>query len=228
MGKNKERNAETRDHAIIIIVLCSLSELIFVENEILKLRQSKITVNELIICSLFAALIAIGAFIKVPIPAVPFTLQFLFTNLAGLLLGKRLAAITIGVYIAIGLLGLPVFTSGGGIGYITQPTFGYIIGFLMGSFVAGYIVQKLKTSVIKTFLIAGFANLIVVYIIGMVYYYFIANYYIGSPIGIGALIWYCFILAVPGDIVLCFISAVFGKRLLPLLKRNIIKGKVSK
>lgn len=35
-------------------------------------------------CSLFTALIAVGAFIKIPIPVVPFTLQFLFTNLAGL------------------------------------------------------------------------------------------------------------------------------------------------
>ena len=42
--------------------------------------------KRLILMSIFTALIAIGAFIKVPVPVVPFTLQFLFTTLAGLLL----------------------------------------------------------------------------------------------------------------------------------------------
>ncbi|WP_053956843.1 biotin transporter BioY [Inediibacterium massiliense] len=138
--------------------------------------------NELILCALFSALISIGAFIKIPVPMVPFTLQFLFTNLSGLLLGKKLGSLSVGIYIVIGLLGLPIFTSGGGIGYIFEPTFGYIIG--------------------------------------MAYYYFIANYYIHSPIGINALLWYCFVLAVPGDIIICFISAILSKRLLPV----ILKG----
>ena len=44
----------------------------------------------LVYCSLFTALIAVGAFIRVPIPVLPFTLQYLFTMLAGLLLGPRL------------------------------------------------------------------------------------------------------------------------------------------
>ena len=43
----------------------------------------------LIYCSLFTALIAAGAFIKIPVPVVPFTLQYLFTMLAGLLLGSK-------------------------------------------------------------------------------------------------------------------------------------------
>ena len=45
-----------------------------------------------ILCGIFAALIAVGAFIKIPIPICPFTLQFLFTNLAGLLLGKKVGS----------------------------------------------------------------------------------------------------------------------------------------
>ena len=42
--------------------------------------------KDLITCSLFTVLIAIGAFIKIPVPVVLFTLQFLFTTLAGLLI----------------------------------------------------------------------------------------------------------------------------------------------
>ena len=50
----------------------------------------KITTKDMIMCALFTALIAVGAFIKVPVPVVPFTLQFLFTMLAGLIMGGRL------------------------------------------------------------------------------------------------------------------------------------------
>ena len=48
-----------------------------------------------IYCGLFTALIAVGAFIKIPIPVVPFTLQYLFTMLAGLLLGSRLGTVSV-------------------------------------------------------------------------------------------------------------------------------------
>lgn len=45
--------------------------------------------RSLVYCALFTALIAVGAFIKIPIPVVPFTLQYLFTMLAGILLGSQ-------------------------------------------------------------------------------------------------------------------------------------------
>ena len=55
-----------------------------------------------IYCGLFTALIAVGAFIKIPIPVVPFTLQYLFTMLAGLLLGPVNGALAVVVYIVLG------------------------------------------------------------------------------------------------------------------------------
>ena len=68
--------------------------------------------KNMILCALFAALIAVGAFIKIPGPFVPFTLQYLFTMLSGLLLGSKLGLVSVGVYILLGLAGLPVFTQG--------------------------------------------------------------------------------------------------------------------
>ena len=67
---------------------------------------------------------------------------------------------------------------------------------------------------------ACFAGLGVVYLIGMVYFYLISNFAIGAPIALGPLVLYCFVLAVPGDIALCFASAALAKRLLPLTSKK--------
>jgi biotin transport system substrate-specific component len=206
------------------------------QNFLKRKKMNRIPTKDLIMCALFAALTAAGAFIKVPVPFVPFTLQFLFTNLAGLTLGSKRGAAAVGVYIAAGLAGLPVFSAGGGIGYVLQPTFGYIIGFLAGSFLAGLIADRAPQNRFsaKTALTASLVNLLVVYLFGAAYYYFMANYYLsGSGIGVFALLLYCVILAVPGDIALCFLSAAVYKRLIGALNKEFfgyefcdgIKGK---
>lgn len=177
-------------------------------------------VKDLVLCSLFVALIAIGAFIKIPIPVVPFTLQLLFTMLAGLLLGPSLGFLSVLVYIILGLIGLPIFTEGGGIFYIFKPSFGYILGFAFGAYLTGYLAHKDNNPSIKRLLFANFSGLIVVYSFGMIYYYFISNYYLNNPIGVWTLILYCFILAVPGDIFLCLIGGLLAKRLIPILSKN--------
>lgn len=62
--------------------------------------------------AMFATLTAIGAFIKIPLPVVPFTLQIVFVFLAGSLLSSRNGFQSQLVYIGVGLVGLPVFTQG--------------------------------------------------------------------------------------------------------------------
>ncbi|WP_242940285.1 biotin transporter BioY [Ruminococcus albus] len=168
---------------------------------------------------MFAALITVGAYIKIPVPVCPFTLQFLFTTLAGIILDAKNGTIAVSVYVLLGLAGLPVFTGGGGIGYVFQPTFGYLIGFIAGSFVTGTIVDKGDLSILRL-LAGGFAGLMTVYAFGMAYYWAVCRFYIGEPIGIWQLFLYCFILAVPGDICLCILSAILGKRLIPAIKRS--------
>lgn len=169
-------------------------------------------------CALFTALIAVGAFIKIPIPVVPFTLQFLFTTLAGLILGPRLGAISTGVYVALGLVGLPIFAEGGGIWYVLKPSFGYLIGFIVGAYITGIIAERMKNSNFKGFLAANFAGLAIVYAMGMAYYYVICNFVIATPIAFWPLFLYCFVLAVPGDIVICFVAAVLVRRLRPVYR----------
>ena len=167
--------------------------------------------KDLVLCAMFVALIAVGAFIKVPVPVVPFTLQFLFTMLAGLLLGPVNGALAVVVYIVLGLVGLPIFTQGGGPGYIFQPSFGYIIGFAVAAYVTGRIANEKSRPGYRRLLAADFIGLFIVYAFGMVYYYVISNFVINTPIGLWPLFLYCFLLAVPGDIALCILAAVIGK-----------------
>lgn len=182
--------------------------------------------KDMVFCAMFVALIATGAFIKIPVPVVPFTLQYLFTMLAGLLLGAKKGCLSVCVYIILGLAGLPVFTQGGGPGYIFQPTFGYIIGFAAGAFVTGKIAEGMGTKKAQPgfgrLLAANFIGLGIVYLFGMVYYYLICDLYLGTPIGLWPLFLYCFLLAVPGDLLLCILGAVIGKRMIPLIRSSVI------
>ena len=161
-----------------------------------------------------------GAFIKVPVPVVPFTLQFLFTMLAGLLLGSRMGAVSVAVYMLLGLAGLPIFTEGGGIWYVLKPSFGYIIGFCIGAYVTGKMAEKMRKLTMAGYLLANFTGLFIVYGMGMMYYYIICNYVIDTPIGVWPLFLYCFLLAVPGDICLCILAALLAKRIRPMAFRQ--------
>ncbi len=176
--------------------------------------------KSMILCGMFTALTAIGAFIRIPVPIIPFTLQFLFTTLAGLLLGGKLGSISVILYTALGLMGLPVFAEGGGLAYILKPSFGYIIGFCAGAFITGIIANKSPSPSYKRLITANLTGLIIVYFFGMAYYWLISNFYLGTGIGLWPLFLYCFILAVPGDVALCILAAILAKRLFPVLSKN--------
>lgn len=93
--------------------------------------------------SLFAAFIAAGAYLAIPVGPVPVTLQTLFVLLSGLLLGSRWGAASVAVYLLAGIAGLPVFSAGtGGIGQIIGPKGGYLIGFLAAAYIIGLIREK--------------------------------------------------------------------------------------
>lgn len=176
-------------------------------------RREGMRARVLAYTALFTALIAIGAFIQIPIPVVPFTLQLLFTTLAGLVMGARRGAGAVALYVALGLCGVPVFTAGGGPAYIFQPTFGYLVGFIVGAWVAGRLAgPSLSWSWLRLSL-AVFANLLVVYAFGVVYTYIISQYYLGAPEGLLALVAYAFFIEIPGDVLVCCLAIFLAKRL---------------
>lgn len=182
--------------------------------------RGTMSARQITMTALFVALVAVGAFIKIPIPYLPFTLQLLFTTLAGLILGSRLGGMSVIMYLILGLAGVPIFTEGGGLMYVVKPTFGYLLGFAIGAFVAGRMVETSVTLTFKRLLAASFVNLAIVYGVGMIYLYEIKDLYLEKPIGLDVLFIYCFALPVIPDIFLCILAAVIAKRLLPILKRE--------
>lgn len=95
--------------------------------------------------SLFAALIAAGAFLAIPIGPVPIVLQNMFVLLTGLLLGRQWGLASVGIYLLAGAIGLPVFAGGtGGIGRILGPTGGYLIAYLPAVWAVGIVSEWMK------------------------------------------------------------------------------------
>ena len=137
--------------------------------------QLKNPVLRITLISLFAALIAGGSFVKIPIPIspVPIVLQNLFIVLSGLVLGPALGSAAVALYLFAGALGLPVFSGvGGGIARFASPTGGYLVGYFFAALCAGLIAGKPKkeTSLLRIVLAATLGFLIV-YVPGLLWLY---------------------------------------------------------
>lgn len=179
----------------------------------------KISTRDLVQIAIFAALTAVGAFIRIPLPLVPFTLQIFFCALAGVLLGSKKGMFSQLLYVLIGLTGIPVFTAGGGISYVLKPTFGYLIGFIVATYVMGLMAEKLKTlTTVKIFAIMAL-GLFIIYLIGVPYLYLINNFYVGKAISLWLAIYNGCILFIGGNLISLYIAAVISVKLLPILKK---------
>jgi biotin transport system substrate-specific component len=168
--------------------------------------------RELVLCGLFIALITAGTFIRIPVGTDVYTLQFLFTLLAGLVLGARLGAITVSAYVLLGLLGVPVFASGGGPAYILQPTFGYLLAFILQAWLGGFYARQGSTVSYGRLLAANLLGMVIVYVIGISWFYLFSNYVIDTPIPLWTAIFYCGVLQVIPDFLLCLAAAAIGLR----------------
>ena len=164
-----------------------------------------------VLCGMFAALITVGAYIKFHIGAVPFTMQVFFVILAGMMLGRKFGSISVLVYIVAGLVGIPVFTDGGGIWYFLNPKFGYIIGFAIAAFVTGYIAFSGKRSYLRC-LAGGMGGIAIIYFIGVIYYWAISYFYLGKILSFAFLMKWCFLITLPGDVVSCLLAAFISDR----------------
>ena len=161
----------------------------------------------LILTALFAALTAIGAFLQIPLGVTSITLQFFFTALAGLLLGPKWGALSQAVYVGLGLAGLPVFTQGGGPGYVFQPSFGFLLGLIPAAAVIGLLAgDRARPWRIVLAFVAGDA---VLYLAGVPYMYLILNVYLGRAMTLAQVLWAGMVIFLPGDLLkLCAVTAI--------------------
>src|SRR4030042_2135042 len=96
-----------------------------------------------VLASLMAAMTAVGAYIHIPIGPVPIVLSTLFVLLSGLLLGSHWGLASMGLYLLVGAIGIPVFAGGkGGFAHFFGPTGGYLFGYLLASWTAGFISER--------------------------------------------------------------------------------------
>ena len=106
-----------------------------------KIEFNKI-IKLILIAGIGTLLLTISAKIKIPFYPVPMTMQTFVVLFLGIALGPKIALLTISLYLFEGIFGLPVFagTPEKGIGfvYFTGPTMGYLIGFLVATYLAGY------------------------------------------------------------------------------------------
>ena len=165
--------------------------------------------------ALLAALTAVGAFIKIPLGYSSITLQFFFTAMAGCLLGPYWGAASQGVYVLLGLVGLPIFTLGGGFGYVLQPTFGFLLGLIPTAAVIGALTRR-NASPVRVAL-ACVVGLAVLYAVGVPYMVLILNGYMGKGMSVSRLLWAGMLPFLPGDAIKIAVTAL----LCPLLRKRI-------
>ena len=152
------------------------------------MKKTAISLRGMIYASLFGAGTAAGAYIIIPLPPVPITLQTLFLGLAGALLGSRLGALSQVIYLLIGIIGLPVFAGGkAGLGVLLGPTGGYLFGFVAGAWVIGALVNLKRTPGFAWTVAALAAGTIVIYLFGVAQLSLVAKLSLHKAIAVGVL-----------------------------------------
>lgn len=124
--------------------------------------------------ALFAALIAAGTFISIPLPfsPVPIVLQNFFALISGLILGPLLGGLAVGLYLLAGALGAPVFAGAtGGFVHFLGPTGGFLFGYLLAAIIAGLIAGRPRAggkSPLWRIILGAAAGILIVYVPGVI------------------------------------------------------------
>ena len=170
--------------------------------------------KKLALCALFVALHIVGGFVRIPAPLAPITLQLQIALLAGVLLGAKWGCLSVVFYVALGLMGLPVFASGGGVAYVLQPTFGYLIGFALSAFVSGRIAHS-GVLTYQKIVVALAVGLAIAYVVGLIYAAMVLMLYLNQTLVLWEFLLGYLLLTLPKDIILTALTVPLSKRLFP-------------
>jgi biotin transporter BioY len=145
-----------------------VKNLTFIET-ILPNTKNLSLIKDIVLILGFAVLTGLAAQFKVEIGAVPITMQTFVVLLSGILLGSKKGAASQIIYLLMGLSGLPWFARGGGLGYILSPTFGYILGFILASYLVGLLIEKGWGKKIKTIIFVLLIGEAAIYLFGILW-----------------------------------------------------------
>lgn len=182
------------------------------------MKRKKLVID-ISLSGLFCALICVGAFIKFPIPNLPVTLQVFFVLLSGLILSPKTAFIANFSYLVLGLIGLPLFTGGGGLGYIFIPTFGYILGFNLAAPIIAAIIAISKKNSFWFIFLASMIGIVIIYSVGIPYFALITNVYNKSGKSLWWFIKACVIPFIPKEIIFAFAASAVAYKIRPLMAK---------
>lgn len=145
-------------------------------------------VKEMLLCALMVAVMAILAQLTIPVGPVPFTMSIMGVYLAAGILGKRLAPVAMTVYVLLGAFGAPIFTGAkGGLPVVAGPTGGFLWGYIVASFLIGYLYPAEKGG--KSYLKIGgafLAGMLVIYSLGLLQLSFLLGMDIKKAFLVGA------------------------------------------
>lgn len=158
---------------------------------------------------MFTALTAVLSQIALPIGPVPINLGTFAVFCAGALLGARSAALSLGLWAALGAFGVPVFAMfQSGLGALAGPTGGYIIGYIPAAYIIGLLTEKTKPPIYIPAMVLGMAAY---FTMGTAW--FIAS--TGSKLF--EALWICVIPFIPGELIKISAAVLTARRLYPVL-----------
>jgi len=177
------------------------------------MTENQTSIRGFVYASLFGALTAAGAFIVIPLPPVPITAQTFFMNVAAILLGGTLGALSQVIYIMLGVVGLPVFAGGkAGLGVLFGPTGGYLAGFVLAAFVIGTVNRLKNNPGMLWHIFSMLIGMCLIYLLGISWLAFTAKLSFQKALAVGALPF------IPGDLLKIALAALVSFKLKDRIK----------
>lgn len=127
-----------------------------------------LTIGGTLLRASITGLPGIGTSQSVPLYFLGVSYQIGAVLLIGCLGGKNAAVMSQIAYLALGLAGFPVFSQGGGIQYLNAPSFGYLLGFVPGAWICGYLAFKAPPR-LESLAFSGLCGLLVIHLTGVTY-----------------------------------------------------------
>ena len=167
----------------------------------------------MVLAAFFAALLCISSYIIIPIGPVPHSMQPAFIFLNALVLGAKTGCVSILVWFALGIIGLPVFAGGkAGLATFIEPTGGFLIGFLVATFVIGSLTDKKNLSFAQNILIL-MLGLVIIYTLGLVGFKLSMQYVLGKSFSWQTSFGLVVVPFLPFDIVKAIIATYLGLKI---------------